>query len=80
VRIDLFLKKILIFKKRNEAKMMCNKELIKVNGRISKPSRNVRKGDVIEIETFHGLVKLKILEIPAGNVKKSEADLYYERL
>lgn len=80
MRIDLFLKKILIFKKRNVAKAMCNKQLIKLNGRVVKPSHAIHKGDIIEIETIKGVLKLRILEIPGANVKKSDAALYYESI
>jgi ribosomal 50S subunit-recycling heat shock protein len=78
VRIDVFFKKTLLFKKRSEAKTICDKKLVKVNGVISKPSKSVNPGDIIEIDTFQGTRKIKILEIPGGNVKKNETANYYE--
>jgi len=78
VRIDLFLKKSLIFKKRSEAKVMCSKNLVKINGKYSKPSKTVSPGDVIEIETLKGVRKYKVLNIPTGNITKNETHLYYE--
>ncbi|TET59756.1 MAG: RNA-binding protein [Candidatus Stahlbacteria bacterium] len=78
VRIDLFFKKVLIFKKRSEAKIMCNKNLIKLNGRYAKASKTVNPGDLIEIETVKGIRKIKVLQIPQGNIGKDETELYYE--
>jgi len=78
MRIDLFLKKTLIFKKRSEAKIMCNKNLVKLNGRYIKPSKTIDTGDLIEIETIKGIRKFKVLDIPKGNVGKDETGLYYE--
>jgi ribosomal 50S subunit-recycling heat shock protein len=78
VRIDLFLKNTLLFKKRSEAKRMCNHNLVRVNGHTVKPSKVITQGDIIEIDTTKGVKKLRILEIPEGNVKKNEVTLYYE--
>ena len=81
MRIDLYLKKMLIFKKREEAKLMCDKNLVKLNGQYSKPSKAVNIGDIIETETTKGIQKIRILKLPEGpegNVRKDETDLYYE--
>ncbi|MEE8596808.1 MAG: hypothetical protein V3T09_03250 [bacterium] len=78
MRIDLFFKKVLIFKKRSEGKIMCNKNLIKLNGRYAKASKTVNLGDLIEIETVKGIRKIKVLQIPQRNIRKDETELYYE--
>jgi len=78
MRIDLYLKKVLILKKREEAKLMCDKDLVKLNGRYIKPSKTVNAGDVIEIETAKGIQRIRVLKIPEGNIDKNEIVLYYE--
>ncbi len=80
MRIDLFLKRVLIFKKRSEAKALCDKDLVKLNGRYAKPSKTVSEGDVIEIETLKGIRRVKVLKIPTGNVRKGEENVYYEEI
>jgi ribosomal 50S subunit-recycling heat shock protein len=80
MRCDLFLKKVLLFKKRTEAKEMCNKHLIKLNGNYTKPSKTVTANDIIEIETYKGIRKLKVLKVPDGNVRKDDTNSYYEEL
>lgn len=78
MRLDVFLKKTLIVKQRNAGKELCDKELIRVNGATSKPAREVKVGDIIEIETIKGVQKYRILKIPQGNIKKDEVVQYYE--
>ncbi len=78
MRIDLFLKKVLLVKTRTDAKIMCDKNLVKLNGKYIKPSKSVSIGDTIELESFKGTRTVRILNIPTGNVTKSDADLYYE--
>ncbi|KPK67474.1 hypothetical protein AMJ87_13325 [candidate division WOR_3 bacterium SM23_60] len=80
MRCDLFLKNVLLFKKRTEAKEMCNKQLIKLNGKYVKPSKTVMVDDIIEIETYKGIQKIKVLKIPDSNVKRSDTESYYEEL
>jgi len=80
VRIDLYLKKTLILKKREEAKIMCDKNLVKLNGRYIKPSKTISPGDLIEIETTKGIKQIRVLKIPETNVMKEETGLYYEEV
>jgi ribosomal 50S subunit-recycling heat shock protein len=80
MRIDQYLKKTSIFKKRIEAKVMCERQLIRINGRPSKPSTSVMTGDRIEIETPHGVKQIRVLQIPTGNVRKAQRGLYYEEM
>lgn len=74
------MKKVLLFKKRTEAKEMCNKQLIKLNGKYTKPSKAVTVDDIIEIETYKGIQKIKVLKVPDSNVQKNDTGSYYEEL
>ena len=78
MRIDVFFKRTLILKKRNQAKSLCDKQLVRVNGRTAKPSKAITIGDIIEIDTITGTRSVKILDIPRGNVRKDEPDRFYE--
>ncbi|MEO0185611.1 MAG: S4 domain-containing protein [candidate division WOR-3 bacterium] len=78
MRVDVFLKKALIIKQRSAAKDLCDKQLIKINGITAKPAREVKVGDLIEIETIKGVAKFKVLKVPQGNIKKNEVGEYYE--
>lgn len=80
MRLDLLFKNMLIVKKRNIVKTLCHDNLIRVNGRITKPSKQMHEGDIVEIETPKGIRKIKILKIPKGNISKHNKDLFYEEL
>ena len=78
MRLDLLFKNMLIFKRRNVVKTLCQSNLIRVNGRSTKPSKHIREGDIVEIETPHGIRKIKVLKIPKGNICKQNKELFYE--
>uniref|UniRef100_A0A7C4TH78 RNA-binding S4 domain-containing protein n=1 Tax=candidate division WOR-3 bacterium TaxID=2052148 RepID=A0A7C4TH78_UNCW3 len=80
MRLDLFLKKTLIIKQRAGAKELCEKGLVKVNGVVAKPSKELKVSDIIEIETIKGIQRYRVKGIPTGNVKKSETELYYTEI
>ena len=49
MRIDLFLKESRIIKRRTLAKEYCVRELVLINGKIAKPSSEVKDGDIVNI-------------------------------
>jgi len=72
--LDLFLKVARIVKRRSLAKELCDEGVVRVNGLPAKPSREVRVGDVIEIDTITRYLKFQVLEVPKGkNVSKKKA-------
>ncbi|OPX18067.1 hypothetical protein BXT86_03145 [candidate division WOR-3 bacterium 4484_100] len=62
------------------AKIMCDKNYVRLNGHYVKPSKAVNIGDLLEIETPKGTRKFLIQDIPTGNVKKAERNLYYQEI
>jgi len=80
MRLDIFLKKVLLFKKRSEAKRMCDHSLIKLNGQDAKPSKQINPGDTIAIETMKGIQNYRVIDLPLGNVRKDETNNYYEEI
>ena len=49
MRLDLFLKQTTLIKRRTIAKELAEKGKVFVNGRIAKPSSEVRSGDAIKL-------------------------------
>ena len=74
MRLDVFLKKTCIVKTRNQAKVLCERGRILLNGSKAKSSKEVKQGDII----IHNDKKIRILKIPAGNINKKKAEEYYE--
>ena len=78
MRVDQLLNKLCLIKTRSIAKKAADKNLIKINGKIANASSNVLAGDLIEYELYGYYNKLKIVEVPKGNVSKVSAPTFYE--
>lgn len=79
MRIDKFLKLSRILKRRTVAQEACSGEKVLINGKVAKPSANVKIGDVVEVLYASGVLKFRILNIKE-TVKKEEAASLYEVL
>ncbi|HIC87656.1 MAG TPA: RNA-binding S4 domain-containing protein [Aquificae bacterium] len=81
MRLDKFLKVSRIIKKRDAVKNFCKNGFIKLNGSLAKPSKEVKVGDIIEINTPSKFLKIKVLGFPKSkNVRKQDAKKLYEIL
>ena len=80
MRVDLLLNKLCLVKTRTIAKKACDKDLVKINDKIAKSSSKINAGDVIEYQLYGYNNKIKITEIPKGNVSKNNALNFYEIL
>ena len=64
MRLDLFLKKTAIIKRRTIAKEIVERELVSINGKIAKPSSEVKDGDTIHLKLGNREVDVKaIIEV-----------------
>ena len=64
MRLDKLLKVSRIIKRRTVANEAADGGRISVNGRVVKPSYEVRVGDIVEIKFGDKISKFKIVEIP----------------
>lgn len=64
MRLDKFLKVSRIIKRRTVANGAADGGRISVNGRVVKPSYEVKVGDIVEIKFGDKISKFKIVEIP----------------
>lgn len=64
MRLDKFLKVSKVIKRRTIANDAADKGRISVNGKIVKPSYNVKIGDVIEIKFGDKVSRFEILKVP----------------
>ena len=76
MRLDKFLKVSRIIKRRTVAKDFAESERVMINGRVAKPSSEVKKGDVITIQVGERKTTVEVLEIK-DNVKAAEAKNLY---
>ncbi len=77
MRLDIFLKKALIIKRRSIAKQMCDKGNVLINGNTAKPSKELHIDDNIIINWHYRKLSIKIEILPAGNVSKAKSKELY---
>jgi ribosomal 50S subunit-recycling heat shock protein len=81
MRIDAFLNAVNIAKRRAVALDMCKSGVISIDGKVLKPSREVKVGDILEIKYLQGVKKYRVLKIPeARTTSKSKQDEYIEEI
>ena len=80
MRLDKFLKVSRLIKRRTVANDVSSSGRILVNGNVAKPAKEIKEGDIIEIEGFSKTTKVKVLKVPSGNVSVAQAAELYEIL
>ena len=76
MRADLLLKALCLVKTRNQGRRGCEAGRVRINGRTAKPSREVRRGDIVEIRYPRRILVVEITELPAGQVTRKERDRF----
>lgn len=77
MRIDKYLKVSRLIKRRTVAAEACDQGRISVNGKVVKPSYDVKIDDVIAIKFGEKELKVKVTKI-AETVKKDDAATMFE--
>lgn len=77
MRLDKFLKVSRLIKRRTVANSVTEMGRVFVNGNPAKPAKQLKAGDVIEIEYASGTEKFEVLNVPTGNVSVQEASTLY---
>ena len=63
MRLDKYLKVSRIIKRRTVAKEACESGRVSINGKVAKPSNDIKEGDIIEIIFANRKLKAKIINI-----------------
>jgi len=79
MRLDKYLKVSRLIKRRTVANEACDNGRVTVNGVPAKASREIRIGDIIEIQFGQKTVKVEVLNV-SDHVFKSEAPAMYREL
>jgi len=81
LRIDKFLNTVNITKRRSLAEDMCKSGVVKINDKVAKPAKDVKVGDIIEIQYLEKTKKFEVLKIPTTKtVPKSAKDEYIKEI
>ena len=76
MRLDKFLKMSRVIKRRTVANEVADCGRVSVNGKIVKPSYDVKVGDIIEIQFGTKSVKAEVLDIRDTTKKEEAKDLF----
>ncbi|EHL13223.1 RNA-binding S4 domain-containing protein [Peptoanaerobacter stomatis] len=77
MRLDKYLKLTRIIKRRTVAKDASSNGIVSVNGKVAKPSTQIKIGDIIQVQFPQSSYKVKVVDIKE-HLKKEEATLMYE--
>jgi ribosomal 50S subunit-recycling heat shock protein len=80
VRLDLFLKKTHLVKRRELARELCEEGMVRVNGTPRKASHEVKQGDELLFPLYNRLIRARVLNLPEGNVPRGEQWSFIEIL
>jgi ribosomal 50S subunit-recycling heat shock protein len=80
MRLDKFIAVARLLKTRSLVKTATDEGMVFVNGRRAKPAAIVRLGDVVEIDTPRFYKKIKVIDLPVKNMRKTEAVNLYDLL
>lgn len=80
MRLDKFLKVSRLIKRRTVANSVSEMGRVLVNGNQAKPAKQLKVGDIIEIEYSNRVEKVEVLIIPTGNVSVQDAGSLYKLL
>ena len=78
MRLDQYLQKTGIVKRRSVAKELCDAGRVAVDGRSVKASHDVKSGEQLSVHFRDRRNHFHVKEIPAGNVKREDRDKYVE--
>ena len=79
MRLDLFLSKVGLIKRRTIAKELADNGLIKINGQSGKAGKEINEGDIIAVGGKRAFV-VEVKKVPGGSVRKEDRQDYFKTL
>ncbi len=76
MRLDKYLKTARILKRRTVSKELADQQRVYVNGRIAKPSTDVKEGDLIKVIFGHRELTVRVLMIQKQVSKHDAASMF----
>ena len=76
MRIDKFLKISRVIKRRTVAADACDGGRIEINGKVAKPSKDVKVGDVVSVSFGNNTMRFEVLSIDEHQTKQSAETMY----
>lgn len=76
MRIDKYLKVSRLIKRRTLAAEACEQERVLINGKVAKPSSEVKEGDTIEIRFGNSDAKVRVTSVSEHVTKNAAKEMY----
>ena len=76
MRIDKFLKVSRVIKRRTVAADACDGGRIEINGKVVKPSKDVKVGDVVTVSFGNNVMRFEVLSVDEHQTKQSAENMY----
>lgn len=76
LRLDKYLKNSRLIKRRTVAKDACEGEKVYLNGKLAKPSAEVKVGDIIDIVFGDKSIKVEVTDISDNATKAAAKEMY----
>ena len=76
MRIDKFLKISRVIKRRTVAADACDGGRIEINGKVAKPSKDVKVGDVVKVSFGNNVMTFEVLSVDEHQTKQSAENMY----
>lgn len=80
MRADVYLHHVRIFKTRSLATQACHKGNVRLSGSAIKPARDLKPGDLLEVERGEMKFILRVLDFPGHRVGAALVSRYLENL
>ena len=80
MRLDSYLSDARLIKRRTQAKKACENKIVRVDGFVAKPGKEVKVGQKITINFTSRTLEVEVLEIPPKSVKKEDAKNFYRMI
>lgn len=80
VRIDKWLWAVRIYKTRSDAAEACRLNKVLINDSYTKPSREVKPGDIVSVKKLPVIYSYKVLEIVSSRQPAKNVPLYAENI
>ena len=74
MRVDQYLQRVGIVKRRSLAKLLCDNGAVQINDRKVKAAQVVKTEDIIKVKFRTKSCTYHVLQVPPGSVKKESRD------
>ena len=80
MRLDAYLKRSRLIKRRPLAKQYCDRGVVKVNGTVAKAARVVRENDELELDLPNLVLRVRVLRVPEERQPRGPEEPLYSLL